>query len=67
MSKDILDAPCAFCGYNGDGYWQPGTHRHGCPWENRGGHDERQSALRSVLKKMMRIVAAQQKGGLKWA
>ena len=29
---DLLKAPCRWCGYNGNGYWQNRTHRPDCPW-----------------------------------
>ena len=47
--NDILDAPCVFCGYNGRGYWQKGTHNKHCPWCELGGGAERAKALRGVI------------------
>lgn len=41
----LLDAPCVFCGYNGAGYWQAGTHAPGCRWRNVGGYEDRDIAL----------------------
>jgi hypothetical protein len=37
----VLEAPCVFCGYNGQGYWQSGTHAAECPWARVGGEVER--------------------------
>jgi hypothetical protein len=37
----LLDAPCLFCGYNGAGYWQSGTHAKDCRWHSVGGFDDR--------------------------
>ena len=28
----LLDAPCLWCGYNGERYWQMGTHAKECLW-----------------------------------
>ncbi len=41
----LLDAPCLWCGYNGEGYWQPTTHEPTCPWHNVGGRFNRVVAL----------------------
>ena len=32
-----LSAPCTWCGYNGSGYWQRGSHKPDCPWYQIGG------------------------------
>ena len=37
----LLDAPCNFCGYNGPGYFQAGTHYLQCVWYSVGGYSER--------------------------
>jgi len=47
--RKLLDAPCVFCGYNGPGYWQAGTHKPECPWHGVGGYDERAVMLRPVI------------------
>jgi len=39
--SDPLGAPCVFCGYNGQGYWQSETHTAACPWRAVGGAFER--------------------------
>lgn len=41
----LLDAPCIFCGYNGAGYWQKGTHSKDCRLSDVGGFDDRRKAL----------------------
>lgn len=46
---NLLNAPCIFCGYNGDGYYQSGTHSKDCPWHNVGGDSERYGALPGVI------------------
>jgi len=46
----IVDSPCIFCGYDGQGYWQPYTHRRRCPWHLTGGRDERVKKQRMVVK-----------------
>jgi hypothetical protein len=35
--EHLLSAPCLWCGYNGQGYWQQGTHAKDCPWHKVGG------------------------------
>ena len=55
--RDLLDAPCAFCGYNRNGYWQEGTHPPGCPWHGIGGKVERELAVRDVVARLAARVA----------
>lgn len=38
---ELLEAPCIFCEYNGEGYYQPNTHSSYCPWSLIGGIDDR--------------------------
>ena len=45
-AKDPLAAPCIWCGYNGSGYWQRGTHDEGCMWRDVGGEADRLEFLR---------------------
>lgn len=45
MTDDFLDAPCVFCGYDGAGYWQTGTHANGCVWRCVGGRSTRRASL----------------------
>ena len=56
-SVGILDAPCAFCGYSGAGYWQSKTHKEYCPWYNIGGEVERFNQLKVVLGKFKEYLA----------
>lgn len=42
-----LEAPCRWCGYNGENYWQKGTHSADCPWHLVGGGDVRELVLRA--------------------
>lgn len=49
MDKELLDAPCVFCGYNGANYWQVKTHGKLCPWYSMGGIAEREGMLRKVI------------------
>lgn len=51
---DILDAPCRWCGYNGPGYYQAGTHDKTCPWHRVGGQAERKEALDQILPSVLR-------------
>lgn len=43
--ENILDAPCFYCGYNGKGYWQKGTHAQACPFNRIGGEMKRKRFL----------------------
>jgi len=43
--RDLLAAPCRWCGYNGPDYWQPGTHPESCPWHRVGGRVARRDLL----------------------
>ena len=44
-SSGLLDAPCLWCGYNGRGYYQVGTHDKSCIWHTVGGRNERLDRL----------------------
>ena len=44
-ANGLLEAPCLWCGYNGEGYYQAGTHGQSCPWNTIGGCDERLDRL----------------------
>ena len=46
-SSGLLDAPCLWCGYNGRGYYQVGTHDKSCIWHTVGGRNERLDRLAS--------------------
>lgn len=41
----VLHAPCKWCGYDGEGYWQARTHAESCPWHGLGGAEDRAAAL----------------------
>lgn len=43
-------APCFFCGYNGQGFYQAGTHGTACPWRDIGGAGERARLLPRLLR-----------------
>lgn len=45
----LLAAPCLFCGYSNELYFQKGTHGQDCPWRNIGGEAERVVALPTVI------------------
>jgi hypothetical protein len=45
LDDAMLDSPCIFCGYNGAGYWQSGTHAEHCRWHTVGGYDDRHKSL----------------------
>ena len=41
----LLEDPCMWCDYNGEGYWQSGTHTPDCDWYTVGGLEERLTKL----------------------
>ena len=47
--KDLLGAPCLFCGYNGANYWQTASHAQLCPWYHVGGSYERAYIFRDEV------------------
>jgi hypothetical protein len=47
MNK-LLKAPCVYCGYNGEGYWQKHTHHENCPFYNSGGEEGRYVVLEQL-------------------
>jgi hypothetical protein len=47
MARDLLAAPCTWCEYNGEGYWQRETHAEFCPWYLIAGLEPRLHFLRS--------------------
>ena len=49
MNELVEYAPCVFCGYNGAGFYQAGTHAEACPWYTVGGGEERSVMLRKVV------------------
>lgn len=48
-TRKLLHAPCIFCGYSGELYWQEETHDIKCPWRNVGGELIRQKELKKSL------------------
>ena len=67
-ATNIEDAPCVFCGYNGRGYYQVGTHDVCCPWHRLGGSKERSDVFRTVVaalfKEFRRTIAQQPQGAI---
>jgi len=49
--NDLLSAPCMCCGYNGQGYWQRGTHKEDCPFNTIGGEADRKYFVLNVAGK----------------
>ena len=47
--SNLLDAPCVFCGYNSNNYWQPRSHTTTCPWYHVGGTEIREKLLRKTV------------------
>lgn len=45
--SNLFNAPCIFCGYSGEGYWQAGTHNKDCPCHKVGGRLERETLIDS--------------------
>lgn len=54
----LLDAPCVFCGYNGQRYYSEWTHAKSCPWYSVGGAAERTEQLRMVIQEQARQLEA---------
>jgi len=52
--KELLDAPCVFCGYNRENYWQTETHDRKCPWFHVGREESRQKLLRATINGLYR-------------
>lgn len=45
----LLGAPCVFCDYSGESYYQAGSHGALCPWHYVGGLDRRRELARGVV------------------
>jgi len=56
--SELLEAPCCFCGYNGQGYWQTRTHAIECPWYSVGGSKERENFLPKLLVQLYKIASS---------
>lgn len=54
----LLGAPCIFCGWGGQGYWQRGTHSTVCPWHTVAGEETRRLLLRDVIAKVAKAALA---------
>lgn len=52
---NFLEAPCAFCGYNGPNYWQKGTHAVHCPWSNIGGAADRDAQMTQAFEHLPQL------------
>lgn len=50
--SQLLQAPCIFCDYNGEGYWQKETHDERCPWHSVGGMEDRRNELGPLIHDM---------------
>lgn len=43
--EKLLQAPCVFCYYNGELYWQEESHKESCPFYGVGGVEDRKADL----------------------
>lgn len=41
----LFESPCPFCGYDGENYWQKGTHASACPYYVAAGLEDRVEVL----------------------
>ena len=48
-ARELMNAPCVFCEYNGENYWQVNTHSANCPWYSVGGYTDREESLIKVV------------------
>ena len=48
---ELLKAPCMCCGYNGERYWQYGSHKESCPFNTIAGQEDREEFVRAVAGK----------------
>ena len=46
--RELLEPPCLWCSYSGEGYWQVGTHKESCPWRLIAGDDRLKSVFDAV-------------------
>lgn len=49
LTDSLFNGPCPFCGYNGPGYWQPGTHADGCPCHEIYRGESQEDGLRAYI------------------
>ena len=47
--EGLLEAPCIVCGYNGERYWQSGSHKYNCPFHKVGGREERKQKILQLV------------------
>lgn len=57
-ADDLLEAPCVFCGYHGDGYWGVLTHANWCPFYRHGGKRNRRFIFRAYISRCARLAKA---------
>ena len=55
MESNLLNAPCVFCEYDGELYWQIETHDEKCPWYMVGGEKDRASLLPYVIRNLYNL------------
>lgn len=54
--EDLLEAPCIVCGYNGERYWQSGSHKYNCPFHKVGGRDERGQKILQIVTDLLKTM-----------
>ena len=52
----LLYKPCLYCGYNGDNYWDAGSHDAECPFCRMTGFKKRRDALPYIIRRWASIV-----------
>lgn len=55
ITCELTESPCLFCGYNGSGFYQTGTHHENCPWHLIGGDKERKAKIPKLMEKLFRV------------
>ena len=55
FDDQFFKAPCMFCGYNGPGYFQKGTHASACPYYGVGGLAERKEMIGPFLSDIVKL------------
>ena len=58
----FLHAPCTFCQYDVERYWQEGTHPKSCPWHTVNGLDTRKKMLPVLFRELWPIMEAALEG-----
>lgn len=54
LITNLLKAPCMFCDYKGQGYWQLQTHKKNCPFYNTAGEFQRMIEFPIIIKKIIK-------------